>query len=92
MNCKWNEIGCHFQWRQDEIKAFFLWIYEKIILGVADLISQIPTPDFMQNIQSLTLPPTAAYFAEPFQLLWGLGIFLTAFTVRFMIRRIPFIG
>jgi hypothetical protein len=77
----------------DSIKNFFLYIYESIILGVSDLFSLIPAPDFLENINSsLSIPSSVAFFAAPMQFQFGVGVIVSAYTIRFLIRRIPIIG
>ena len=38
------------------------------------------------------IPPMVLYFADFFQLGYGLSMVLGAYTVRFLVRRIPIIG
>jgi hypothetical protein len=77
----------------ESIKNFFLWVYESIVLGISNLFSLIPAPAFLENIDSsLTIPSSVAFFAAPMQFQFGITVIVSAYTTRFLIRRIPFIG
>lgn len=69
-------------------------ILELILYGLASLIEAIPVPDFIQNIPALfsQIGAYVWYFLDPFQIGTGLSIILSAYVLRFLIRRIPFIG
>ena len=86
-----NLMGYVFMW--DSIKNFFLWVYESILLGISNLFSLIPAPAFLDNINaSLSIPSSVAFFAAPMQFQFGIGVIVSAYTIRFLIRRIPIIG
>lgn len=90
-SCNWYDPSCALEWIGDELQSFFLWCYDGLLSGFAVLLELIPVPDFllMSNIQ---LPSGVAYFADAFMIPEGLQIIATAYTARFILRRIPGIG
>lgn len=90
--CSWYDPSCGLQWLADELKAIWLWIYDGILSGVATLFESVPVPDFLQNMQSYELPSSVAWFAEAFNIPYGLGVIVSSYVARFILRRIPFIG
>ena len=78
----------------DGIAAVFNWILEQILLALVALLALIPVPDWLSNAS----PAIQALF-DTFG--WGLGIIqaefgfsvvISALIIRFIIRRLPFIG
>ena len=91
-SCEWYDPSCALQWLQDEFKAFFLWVLDSIMLGLAKIIELIPVPDFLENLHATTLNPTVSWFLQPFEIQFGLIAIVSAYIARFILRRIPFIG
>ncbi|MEM8684360.1 MAG: DUF2523 family protein [Pseudomonadota bacterium] len=79
-------------------KELMLWIPRKlaelILDGLAALIEAIPVPGFLQNASGFlgAIDPNVAYFLEGFAFAEGLSIILSAYVLRFLIRRIPLVG
>jgi hypothetical protein len=90
--CSWYDPSCALSWLAEEIKAIFIWIYDGILSAIATLFESIPVPDFLANLQSYELPSSIAWAANALNLPFGLGIIVTAYTARFILRRLPFIG
>ncbi len=90
--CSWYDPSCALTWLSDELKAIFLWLYDAMLSGFAAVIEAIPVPDFLANIHSFTLPPMLSWAVSSFNLPFGIGVIVTAYTARFILRRIPFIG
>ena len=76
----------------DSISLFFIETYESIVFGLSSLFDSIPSPEFLSNSEIITIPSSITFFAEPMRLGFGLTIIVSAYTIRFLIRRIPFIG
>ena len=91
-SCKWYDPSCTLQWLQDELKAFFLWVFDSLMSGFARVIELIPVPDFLANMQSVAMTPAVSWFLQPFELQYGLIAIGGAYIARFILRRIPFIG
>jgi hypothetical protein len=90
--CNWYDVPCHYQWIQDEIKGFFVWISEQVFSGVVAVVDAIPLPAWATNAGSLSLPSEVTWFAAAFELHTGAAIIGSAYAIRFFIRRLPFIG
>lgn len=73
---------------------FFLWILDQIVnLGFL-LLEAIPSPDFFQDLEGYAnaIDPDVLYWVAPLNIPAGLGIIMTAYTIRFVLKRIPFVG
>lgn len=80
------------------LKDLLLWIPLKLMQGLleglAAVLNAIPVPEFFSNAGSYlsALPSGLVYFAQSFQLGYGITVIVSAYVLRFLIRRIPFIG
>jgi hypothetical protein len=80
------------------LKDMLLWIplqiYKLLLEGLEALINAIPVPEYMQNIGTYTqsIPSGITYWTDPFNIGYGVAAILAAYVLRFIIRRIPFIG
>lgn len=90
--CEIYDVGCWFDWLFKEIELFFVWILGTVLDAVAGIFSLLPVPDFMQNVQSYTLPDSMAYYASAFEIPFGVGVIVSAYGIRFLIRRLPVVG
>lgn len=92
--CDWYNVACHLGWLQEEIRLFFIWCLEGTLNGVVDIVGAIPVPDWAQNPGSFAslIPSSVAYFGGIFQVGFGAGVCSSAYGLRFILRRIPFIG
>lgn len=91
-SCDWNDIPCHFDSALQVLKDRLIAIVEFWFGLFINLLSYIPVPDWMQNIGSFTLPPGVVWFAQALELPAGAAIIGSSLLLRFIIRRIPFIG
>ena len=76
----------------DNLKSLFFWFISKIVDLFVYLLSLIPVPDFIQNLQTYTPPEGVVYFLNFFNFDVGIGIIVTAYIARFIIRRLPVVG
>ena len=90
--CTWYDVPCWLGWLIEEIKLLFVYLFEGVLNAVLAVVSAIPVPGFLQSVGSLSLPDGVVFFANAFQLHVGIGIVVAAYTLRFLIRRIPVIG
>lgn len=69
-------------------------IFELLLDGLLYVLNAIPVPDFMNNLGNAftQIPSGVLYFLEIFEVGYGITIIITATLLRFLIRRIPFIG
>jgi hypothetical protein len=81
-------------WFVTLIANFFLHVLTLLLQGLEALIAWIPAPSFFQNAAGWigSIPPLLADFLSALQIGAGITIVVSALTLRFLIRRIPFIG
>lgn len=80
------------------LKDFFLWLPRKLwaelLDGLASLLEAIPVPDFMIQAQAAFggIGGNVLFYAQKFAVGEGIAMILAAYVLRFVVRRIPFIG
>lgn len=83
---------------KDWLRDLLLWvplkIWQAILDAVGFVLEQIPVPAWLADAGNVfdDIPDGVIYFAQAFQLQAGLGIMISAYLIRFVIRRIPIIG
>ena len=90
--CSITDVGCLGDWFLDQVAALGLWFWEKILNGLAAVIESIPVPEWAGSLSNLHLPAEIGWLADAFQLEFGAAVFVSAYTLRFIIRRLPVIG
>lgn len=92
------------EWLKDWLGEILLWLldvllwapkklYELICDGLASVIEAIPAPSWLTGANPFaSIDPGIVYFGEALQLGEGVTIILSAYLLRFVIRRIPLIG
>lgn len=90
----WYDPATWLKWLSDEIKAIALWLWDQILSGLAAVINAIPLPSWAVDAGDLlgSVPSGVAYFLGFAELPFGLSVLGSAYLIRFLIRRIPFIG
>lgn len=97
----WDTFKSLFDWLNAAFDAFvdFLmnlpaWAFSKISEGIVSFFDSIPVPDFFATVSQAfdSIPSDVVFFAQTFQIGPGLTMVLGAYLLRFVIRRIPFIG
>ena len=82
----------------DWIVEFFEWLgkstFEGIMDALASVLESIPAPSFVTNAGSYfgNIPGTIVYFFDFFAIAEGIAMITSALILRFLLRRIPFIG
>lgn len=82
----------------DFFVEFFEWLglffWNGMLDGLASVVEAIPAPGFLLNAGTYfgNIPGTIVYFFQFFAIAEGLAMITTALTLRFILRRIPFIG
>lgn len=68
----------------------FVMIFDALV----SLLELIPVPEWLSEIAGnvAALPPGVLFFVAPLQLTTGLTWVVSAYVLRFLIRRIPVIG
>lgn len=79
-------------WFFDELGQWFSQTWSDFISSFAALIEAIPVPDFLLSSSSFVIPDSIAFFMTAFEINAGIAIIVSAYTARFLIRRIPVIG
>ena len=71
-----------------------LHIFSLLLSGLSALINGIPAPAFFSNAAGWigSIPTLAAYLLAALQISSLVTILVSAYVLRFLIRRIPFIG
>jgi hypothetical protein len=75
-----------------------VWFVEKawdlLTTGLGLVLQAIPVPEWLAGAGNVvgSMPPGVAYLAQAFMIPQGLAILIGAYTIRFVIRRIPLIG
>lgn len=82
----------------NRIRDFFIWLYDyvldKLFDGIITMLSAIPVPSFLTDMtaKASAISGMAGYYLNVFEIGSGVGIILSAYLIRFIIRRIPVIG
>lgn len=91
-SCTIGDFGCYLDWLLEQFANLGLWFWDKILSGLASIIESIPVPDWASNVGSLQIPEAVAWAVAPFELQTGVAIIMSAYVVRFLIRRLPVVG
>ena len=98
ISCDWYDLPCNLSAFSTWILQILLWIPLKVISllldGLASLIEAMPALNFgttwANNVG--TAFAGAGYVADVFALQQGIIMMCTALLLRFVLRRIPFVG
>jgi hypothetical protein len=77
---------------------FFQWIFVKLATLVFDaviaVLTLIPVPDWLDDISTNvgSVSSGVLFFIEPFQFGTGIAWVVSAYLLRFLIRRLPVVG
>lgn len=82
------------QWVVDFFQWLTAWWWGNVLDGLIYLLNQIPVPDWLAELATNVtgIDPGVLYFIEPLQIPTGITWLLSAYLIRFLIRRIPLIG
>lgn len=71
-----------------------LQILKLLYEGLSVVINAIPVPSWLSGAGSVfaSIPSGVAFFTASLHIVDGIAIVLSAYGLRFLIRRIPFIG
>jgi hypothetical protein len=90
--CSFYDIPCGANWLVLQFEAFGNWLLELFLDSAVYLVELIPVPEFLSNITPVNIPSGVVFMLEPFALQYGIGIMVSAYTLRFIVRRIPVVG
>lgn len=97
----WDAFQRLFDWLNDAFdsiieffKLFPEWIFEHLVDDFIAFFNAIPVPDFFAMAANAfgNIPDSVVYFAQPFHIGTGISMILTAYFLRFVIRRLPIFG
>lgn len=76
-----------FEWA---VTRFFVMLFDAIVA----VLSFIPVPDWLTQLESsaVSIDPGVLYFLQPMAIDTGLAWIVSAYLLRFCIRRLPVIG
>lgn len=80
------------------LKDLLLWVplklWELLLDGLAALLEALPVPGFIQTADGAfsALSGNVLFFAQKFAVGDGIAMILSAYVLRFIIRRLPFVG
>jgi len=82
------------EWLLDVLLFIPKQVWEWLLEAVAAMINAIPVPDWIQDVGAVfaAIPADVIWFLDPFRLGLGLSLIGTAYTIRFLIRRLPVVG
>lgn len=98
MEWLWNKIVTAFneftQWLFELLQWIPKKIWAEILDALASVVELIPVPGFFTSASAAfsAIPSSVVFFASKFAIAEGILIILSAYLIRFIIRRIPFIG
>lgn len=87
-------LGDALQWLYDLLLFIPRTLWAELLQGLAAIIAAIPVPDFVASVGAYWsgVPSDIMFFVAPLRLGTGLAMLGTAYGVRFLIRRLPFVG
>lgn len=82
------------QWLQDMVTWSLLKVFKLVTVGLLTVFNAIPVPSFISSASGYAsnISPSVAWIMGSFQVSFGFGVVLSAYLIRFLIRRLPFIG
>lgn len=90
----WKWLEDVLAWLKDLLLYIPLKVWQGMLDSLAGLLEAIPVPSFMSNLGSLfaSIDPGIAFFVNGLHLATGATMILSAYVIRFLIRRIPVVG
>lgn len=81
-------------WLQNFFDGLPLYLLGPFLDGINAFLQWIPVPSFFSDAGGYisNIPPAAAYFLQGFNIAPGFTMIVSAYIIRFLIRRIPFFG
>lgn len=81
-------------WFQTFIEGLPLYLLGPFLDGINAFLQWIPVPSFFTDAAGYisAIPSSTAYFLQGFNIAPGFTMIVSAYIIRFLIRRIPFFG
>lgn len=90
----WKWLADVLEWLKELLLFIPLQVWDGILSALATLLEAIPVPAFMENLGSLFggIDPGIAFFLSSLNFGVGVSMVLSAYVIRFIIRRLPVVG
>jgi len=90
----YNTVNSWLEWVRGLFEYLAAWVLEQLLSGVAAIIEAMPVPGAFAEAAPAwgSVMGAAGFFLEPWQVGPGLTMFFSALGLRFLLRRIPFVG
>lgn len=92
LQCDWYDPSCGFTYLSNKISFILLDLLDSFFSGILGLFELFPLPDFIVSFTTFQLPGFFLYILDVFQIYEGVLIVVSAYSIRFLIRRLPVIG
>ena len=81
-------------WLVGFVQWALTWLWDTLLGALITVLNAIPVPAWISGAPGVvsSIPGSVAFFLGAFQIPTGLAIIFGAYTIRFIIRRIPLIG
>jgi hypothetical protein len=83
-----------FQWLLGFVDWIFIEFFDVVCAALLAVLNALPLPTWWTTAGAslAALPPGVLYYGQMFDFGTGFAIIVTAVGLRFLIRRLPFIG
>ena len=90
----WYNIVNGLNWLGNKIAAMFMELLSWLLEALFYVLSLLPLPDWFTNPGDIAamVPADLWYFIHLFKIPYGISVAVSALVIRFIIRRLPFIG
>lgn len=87
-------IGDFAAWLLNIAQSIWNWMIDQLLTALIAVLSAIPVPDFVTAAGGnlAAIPEGVVWFVEPFHIATGIRWIMSAYVLRFLIRRLPFVG
>lgn len=89
--CEILDASCHIGNLFTGLIEFFSWILKALLGALVQILGWIPVPSFLTS-NTFALPDGVMWFASALEVNTGLALVMSAYTLRFVLRRIPLFG
>jgi hypothetical protein len=94
VNCDILDIPCHYNNSIEKLKEFVIYLWDKVLDACLYLLNLVPVPEWATVSGGIfsQVPSSVAFFMSVFEINFGLSVLGSAMLIRFIIRRLPFVG
>jgi hypothetical protein len=88
----WEWLNSFWEWFKELLQEFVLWVLSGLLDALVFVLNLIPVPAWAEDLALDWVPSSMAYFLEPFNIPLAVTAITTSYLIRFVIRRLPFVG